>query len=124
MVLVLFRDSKPARGMHILPELQTARCLSTRYKHEPLTRCVSCTRRGAGDTCRFQGIRYIIRDFERQKFVGISFDEHAEVGGTSEAVFPSRWNRNLDYEHTQRSKVSLLNRIAGTSLIVRTGVDS
>jgi hypothetical protein len=39
------------------PELQSARCMSNRYKPDPFPRCVSCTRRWAGDTCRFQGIR-------------------------------------------------------------------
>jgi hypothetical protein len=41
----------------LVPELQFARCMSTRYKPDPFPRCVSCTRRWAGDTCRFQGIR-------------------------------------------------------------------
>lgn len=41
----------------LVPELQFARCMSNRYKPDPFPRCLSCTRRWAGDTCRFQGIR-------------------------------------------------------------------
>ena len=41
----------------LVPELQFARCMSNRYRPDPFPRCVSCTRRWAGDTCRFQGIR-------------------------------------------------------------------
>lgn len=43
----------------LVADIQTARCMSSRYKQDPFPRCVSCTRRWAGDTCRFQGIRYI-----------------------------------------------------------------
>ena len=46
----------PAAGT-LVPELQFARCMSNRYRPDPFPRCVSCTRRWAGDTCRFQGIR-------------------------------------------------------------------
>ena len=91
--------------MAMVPELQFARCMSARYRDEIFTRCVACTRRWAGDTCRFQGIRYIIRD-QRQQFVGISFNEHMELTETCKMEFPTKWNRQLDREHIQRLKVS------------------
>ena len=49
-------ETLPPPGQ-LTPELQFARCMSNRYKPDPFPRCVSCTRRWAGDTCRFQGIR-------------------------------------------------------------------
>ena len=43
------------------PELRFARCLSNWYKAESFPRCAARVT-GAGDTCRFQGIRF----FEKQ----------------------------------------------------------
>ena len=104
-VILLIHDPNPGPITHIIPELQVASCQSSRYKHEPFTRCVACIRRDGGDTCRFQGIRYIMRD-ENQKFVGIAFNEHRELIETCKLEFPTKWNRKLDREHIQRSKVS------------------
>jgi hypothetical protein len=50
-------NNGPPNPGKLVPELQFARCMSNRYKPDPFPRCVSCTRRWAGDTCRFQGIR-------------------------------------------------------------------
>jgi hypothetical protein len=94
-----------SNGVSIIPELQFARCMSARYKDELFTRCVACTRRWAGDTCRFQGIRYIVRD-QHQKYVGISFNEHTELTETQKMEFPRKWNRKLERKHIQRLKVS------------------
>jgi hypothetical protein len=41
-----------------------------------------------------------------QKFVGVSFNEHTELTETCKMEFPTMWNRKLDREHIQRSKVS------------------
>lgn len=88
-----------------MPELQFARCMSNRYRNEEFPRCVSCTRRWAGDTCRFQGIRFFMRDAQK-KLVGISFQEHHSVGQAPVMEFPSKWNRSFEPEYVKRSKVS------------------
>jgi len=91
--------------MVIIPELQNSSCQSTKYKNDPFTRCVACIRRDGGDTCRFQGIRLIVRD-ESLKFVGVTLREQGELIETCELEFPTKWNRRLDRDHIQRSKVS------------------
>jgi len=85
------------------PELQFARCMSNRYKSEQFPRCVSCTRRWAGDTCRFQGIRFFLKDHQRN-IVGISFVESQKPDAPS-MIFPTRWNVTLLPAHIQRTKV-------------------
>ena len=47
-------------------QFQFARCMSNRYRSEQFPRCVSCTRRWAGDTCRFQGIRFFLKDPQQE----------------------------------------------------------
>ncbi|KAH9483086.1 Lysine-specific demethylase 3A [Psilocybe cubensis] len=93
-----------ADGSQYIPELQFARCMSNRYKKEDFPRCVSCTRRWAGDTCRFQGIRYFLRDSQR-KLCGVSFNE---VGHSATPMeFPSKWNKPLKIEQITRIKLSI-----------------
>jgi [histone H3]-dimethyl-L-lysine9 demethylase len=89
------------RPLH--PELQFARCMSNRYRSESFPRCVSCTRRWAGDTCRFQGIRFFLKDDQRN-IIGISFVEN-EKADTPSMDFPVRWNVPLELVHTRRMKV-------------------
>ncbi|VDC04075.1 unnamed protein product [Peniophora sp. CBMAI 1063] len=62
----------PVGPLH--PELQLARCMSPRYRTSPYPRCVACTRRWAGDTCRFQGLRVFLRDAQGT-FRGVTFVE-------------------------------------------------
>ena len=87
------------------PELQSARCMSNRYRPDLFPRCVSCTRRWAGDTCRFQGIRFFIKDKKRD-IVGISF-----VGGryqdAPKMFYPLKWNVPLKEAHIKRMKVGI-----------------
>lgn len=85
------------------PELQFARCMSNRYKNDQFPRCVSCTRRWAGDTCRFQGIRFFLKDMQRN-IVGISFVESQKADSPT-MNFPLQWNVPLKLEHIQRTKV-------------------
>src|SRR5712671_6396796 len=85
------------------PELQFARCMSNRYKAESFPRCVSCTRRWAGDTCRFQGIRFFLKD-EKQNIVGVSFVENQKADSPT-MKFPTRWNRSLDVMFIKEIKV-------------------
>lgn len=85
------------------PELQFARCMSNRYKNEQFPRCVSCTRRWAGDTCRFQGIRFFLKDNSRN-IVGISFVENQKPDSPAMS-FPVTWNVPLEMLHIRRTKV-------------------
>lgn len=85
------------------PELQFARCMSNRYKNDLFPRCVSCTRRWAGDTCRFQGIRFFLKDAQRN-IVGISFVE-AQKADSPTVDFPIKWNTELQPLHINRTKV-------------------
>lgn len=87
------------------PELQFARCMSNRYRAEQFPRCVSCTRRWAGDTCRFQGIRFFLKDKKRD-IVGISFVE-GRYQDAPKMLFPTRWNVSLRDAHVKRMKVSV-----------------
>jgi hypothetical protein len=90
-----------AAGLH--PELQYARCMSNRYRSEPFPRCVSCTRRWAGDTCRFQAIRFFLKDSQRN-IVGVSFVENQKPDAPS-MDFPVKWNVPLEPVHFRRTKV-------------------
>ncbi|KAF8164873.1 hypothetical protein B0H34DRAFT_686986 [Crassisporium funariophilum] len=108
-------NADPHNNTHIalVPELQFARCMSNRYRKEEFPRCVSCTRRWAGDTCRFQGIRYFLRDPER-KLVGISFGEHHAPMDGPAMQFPIKWNRKFKKEHIKRTKLSIAQALLPT----------
>lgn len=77
--------------------------MSNRYKADAFPRCVSCTRRWAGDTCRFQGIRFFLKDVQRN-IVGISFVESQKADSPT-MDFPLKWNIKLQPSHTRRTKV-------------------
>lgn len=96
------------------PELQHARCMSSRYKNEEFPRCVSCTRRWAGDTCRFQGIRFFLKD-ESKKNIGVSFLE-AQKADAPSMHFPTEWNVSLTKENIAITKVGTVNYIIIKSL--------
>lgn len=87
----------------LIQELQHARCMSNRYKTDPFPRCVSCTRRWAGDTCRFQNIRFLLRD-ENKSLIAVSFLE-ATRGENPKLVFPTQWNAELTMKHIERIMV-------------------
>ena len=95
--------SNPEAGGPLQPELQFARCMSNRYRSEEFPRCVSCTRRWAGDTCRFQGIRFFLKNQNRD-IVGISFVESQKPDAPT-MNFPNKWNVSLEKEHILRVKV-------------------
>lgn len=88
------------------PELQSARCMSNRYKSTEFPRCVSCTRRWAGDTCRFQGVRYFLKD-QFGSLVGISFVEVPQEDPNLR--FPDKWNISFGHYYINRIKVCYLN---------------
>lgn len=93
-------DTPPAG---LIPELQLHRCMSSRYKHEQFPRCVSCTRRWAGDTCRFQGIRFFLKD-QKGTIVGVSFVENQKPDAPN-MNFPTTWNTRLEESHIRETKV-------------------
>ncbi|KAF8632013.1 hypothetical protein AX17_004956 [Amanita inopinata Kibby_2008] len=94
------------------PEMQFARCMSNRYKEHSFPRCVACTRRWAGDTCRFQGIRFFLKDFE-EMIVGISFVESSTTDGPV-LDFPKRWNKPLKCEHVRNMKIIIAKSLLPT----------
>jgi len=92
--------------------------MSNRYKNEQFPRCVSCTRRWAGDTCRFQGIRFFLKDNNRN-IVGISFVENQKPDAPA-MTFPAVWNVPLQAVHIRRTKVHLsIKAVVGLFLIWR-----
>lgn len=93
----------PENSGPLHPELQFARCMSNRYRSEEFPRCVSCTRRWAGDTCRFQGIRFFLKN-EARDIVGISFvaSQKADLPSMS---FPVKWNVPMEEPFLKRIKV-------------------
>ena len=97
-------DGLVGPSTQLRPELQFARCMSNRYRTEEFPRCVSCTRRWAGDTCRFQGIRFFLKD-EKKNIVGISFVESHKPDGPS-MHFPGQWNIPLKDVYIRRVKVT------------------
>ena len=96
-------NSNPDAAGPLQPELQFARCMSNRYRSEEFPRCVSCTRRWAGDTCRFQGIRFFLKNQNRD-IVGISFVETQKPDAPT-MNFPNKWNVILEREHILHVKV-------------------
>ncbi|KAL6298095.1 Clavaminate synthase-like protein [Sparassis latifolia] len=94
------------------PELQFARCMSNRYRSEEFPRCVSCTRRWAGDTCRFQGIRFFLKN-ESNQIVGISFVESQKPDSPT-MHFPVKWNIPLQPSHLRRLKRTVAQALLPT----------
>ncbi|KAK7471132.1 hypothetical protein VKT23_002545 [Stygiomarasmius scandens] len=92
-------DSAVAR---LTPELQMGRCMAARYKKDDFPRCVSCTRRWAGDTCRFQGIRFFLRN-TKNEIVGLSFVNNQKA--EKKMDFPDSWNVPLTDENIRRTKI-------------------
>lgn len=94
------------------PELQFARCMSNRYRSEEFPRCVSCTRRWAGDTCRFQGIRFFLKN-DKKHIVGISFVESQKPDSPT-MNFPLKWNIPLEKSHIRRIKRTVASALLQT----------
>ncbi|KIL67385.1 hypothetical protein M378DRAFT_102557 [Amanita muscaria Koide BX008] len=92
--------------------MQFARCMSNRYKEHNFPRCVACTRRWAGDTCRFQGIRFFLKDFE-ETIVGISFVESTTADGPT-LHFPKQWNKPLKPEFVKKIKTIVAKALLPT----------
>ena len=88
-------------------ELQTHRCTASRYRLEEISHCTACIRKAAGEACRFQHFRFLIRD-RNQKVVGTSFGE-SQGRAVPTLVDPStsEWNTALGLGHVDRIKVRL-----------------
>ncbi|KIM83963.1 hypothetical protein PILCRDRAFT_818994, partial [Piloderma croceum F 1598] len=112
MRIVQDASSHPEASGPLHPELQFARCMSNRYKNEQFPRCVSCTRRWAGDTCRFQGIRFFLKDNNRN-IVGISFVENQKPDAPA-MTFPAVWNIPLQAVHIRRTKRAIAHALLPT----------
>lgn len=95
-------DGTSDSSTKLQPELQVSRCMSNRYKTDDFPRCVACTRRWAGDTCRFQGIRFFLKNEQRQ-IVGVSFME-SQRADFPNMKFPEKWNVPLTDEHLRKTK--------------------
>ncbi|EMD40603.1 hypothetical protein CERSUDRAFT_80259 [Gelatoporia subvermispora B] len=105
----------------LVPELQFARCMSNRYRADEFPRCVSCTRRWAGDTCRFQGIRFFLKNQDRL-IIGISFLESQKPDAPS-MNFPNKWNVELDDNYLYRVKRTVARALLPTLRIERDHLD-
>ncbi|KAJ7163803.1 Clavaminate synthase-like protein [Mycena crocata] len=86
---------------NILREPQASRCMSNGYKHDDIYRCVSCTRRWAGDTCRFQNIRSFCRDSDG-RLIAYTFQEQPTPSPALN--YPNEWNIPLEKSHIDETK--------------------
>ncbi|KAJ7477207.1 hypothetical protein B0H11DRAFT_2030245 [Mycena galericulata] len=89
---------------NLVNEPQVSRCMSNRYKNEDIPRCVSCTRRWAGDTCRFQGIRQFCRE-SNGDIAGYCFQER--LTHTTPMQYPDAWNIQLEKSHIDETKKTI-----------------
>lgn len=104
----VYKDIKGENGEVVetlTGELQHSRCMSNRYKSDDFHRCLSCTRRWAGDTCRFQCVRVLYRDS-----TGVLRDVDfvsEPVGDIPQMQYPNKWNKQMEPEHIERVKARL-----------------
>ncbi|EJD54118.1 Clavaminate synthase-like protein [Auricularia subglabra TFB-10046 SS5] len=86
--------------------------MSNRYKSDDFPRCLSCTRRWAGDTCRFQNVRLLLRD-GAGVLRAIDFLEKP-VMNLPAMMYPDSWNKPLAPEYIHRVKVVAARDLIGT----------
>ncbi|KAG6914045.1 hypothetical protein DXG01_002781 [Tephrocybe rancida] len=123
------QNTNPSQTQQTLhAEPQSTRCMSTKYKHDAFPRCVACTRRWAGDTCRFQGIRYFLREGVGQaqpqgsngngngqgRIVGVTFSESREDMGERGMKFPRCWNEEMGWSVLKRTKLTIARALLPT----------
>lgn len=80
--------------------------MSVRYKDVPYTRCMACTRRWAGDTCRFQNVRYILRDRETREVKAYAFTQYRHNQIAPDLALPEEWKGPMTLKYIQAVKVS------------------
>ncbi|TBU33518.1 Clavaminate synthase-like protein [Dichomitus squalens] len=68
-------------------------------------RCTACIRKASGETCRFQNLRYLLRDKNR-KVIGTTFGE-GQAHAAPTLVSPSEWNTTLGLGHIDRVKLTV-----------------
>ncbi|TRM68546.1 hypothetical protein BD626DRAFT_482072 [Schizophyllum amplum] len=88
-------------------EIQVKRCMTSKSADQPVPKCLSCTRRWAGDTCRFQGIRYFFKDTEG-KIRGVGFKGNSEP---AKLDYPEKWNVPPTEENLTRVKLSVASAL-------------
>ncbi|KAA1472527.1 Clavaminate synthase-like protein [Dentipellis sp. KUC8613] len=100
---------------NMIMEIQTSRCSSTKYEgseYRDIPRCISCIRRQAGDTCRFMGIRCLVRNAQtsdpERRMCTFNF-EHSGEGPRFE--YPTSWNVKSHETYLQRTKVAIANSL-------------
>ncbi|KAJ6510281.1 Clavaminate synthase-like protein [Mycena vitilis] len=86
-------------------EDQVSRCMSNRYRNEDFPKCVSCIRRWAGDTCRFQNIRSFFRETEGN-VAGFGFRESQDGTGPT-MQYPDAWNMPLKKSYIRETKTTI-----------------
>lgn len=89
----------------MVKELQTARCMGQRYKADEFPRCVACTRRWAGDTCRFQHVRYFLRD-NNQQIVATAFVEMHNAT-PPKMKYPTAWSSTMGKMEVELTKITV-----------------
>lgn len=93
-------------------ELQEVRCSSLSVTQGDLVRCVSCTQKSAGDTCRFCGTRVLLL---REDDVGGRVVIGYWFRGTSTSIdeetfdFRDEWSSDVTGDDMLASKVSILS---------------
>ncbi|KAJ7499398.1 hypothetical protein FB451DRAFT_1205305 [Mycena latifolia] len=92
--------------LNLKVEIQDARCMANRYRDAEITRCVSCIRRWAGDTCRFQGVRAFFRD-SSGNIRGFGFQEEYKDDESPRLEFPDEWNIPLHDDHIHETKKTI-----------------
>ncbi|PPQ71721.1 hypothetical protein CVT24_007891 [Panaeolus cyanescens] len=65
------------------------------------------------DTCRFQGIRFFMRDSQR-KLMAVSFNQHHGRPEGPHIEFPTQWNREFEPAHAKRVKLSIAKALLPT----------
>ena len=98
----------PGGAAPLLVELQVNNCNSVRYRSEEMPRCTACIKKISGESCRFQRLRYLLRETTgRRKVVGFSFGE-SQAHASPALDMPNKWNTDLLPAHIERVKVSIL----------------
>ncbi|KAI0314183.1 hypothetical protein OF83DRAFT_1138062 [Amylostereum chailletii] len=98
--------------------VQTHRCYVPRYKTGVgVSTCVACTRRQAGDSCRFMNIRVIAFN-EKDEVAGshlVPPTDNVQVASQSPTFhFPTEWNIPLGPVHIRRTKCTIAQALLPT----------
>ncbi|KAL1742882.1 hypothetical protein HDZ31DRAFT_83810 [Schizophyllum fasciatum] len=91
----------PDEGLKV--EMQVKRCMTGNAAGPGIPKCLSCTRRWAGDTCRFQGMRYFGKD-KNGKIITVAFKG---PGDRTKLNYPEKWNVAPTEERLTRTKLAV-----------------